>query len=183
MPASPALPPRPDRALPLTRGHLFALAAVSVSMSVLSLFIGVSLGRREAPAVAFPEHAPLVGEDVRSGNLEVLLTRVEQRDAALGLAFPTELPRSALPSSSDGVPRSGYAIEVATRPDEADAQRIVETLRAAGLPAYRLAALVDGVREQRVRIGGFASEDVAGAALSEVSARAGVANAKVVAAP
>ncbi len=180
---SDPLPPRPDRALAMSRAHLFALAALAMSMSVLTFFIGVQLGRKEVPAAPTAAQAPLIRDDVRSGDLEVLLTRVEQARGDPTLTFPGDLPRSELPSSSDAVPHSGYAIEVAAEPTAADAQRLVETLRAAGLAAYRVAALVDGRPEHRVKVGGYTTEESAVAAIPEVKSRAGTEHASVSAAP
>jgi cell division septation protein DedD len=180
---SDLLPPRPDRPLALTRGHLFALGALAVAMSVLTFFIGVQLGHKQGPVAVAPENAPLVPEEVRSGDLEVLLTRVEQAHADPTLSFPRELARSELPSSSDQVPHSGWAIQVAAEPTAEDAQRLVDTLRAAGLSAYRVAALVDGKAEHRVKVGGYVTEDAATAAIPEVKSRAGASEAAVSAAP
>lgn len=180
------LPPRPDRPLAITRAHLFALAALSIAMAVLAFFVGVQLGRREAVVEPAPAGttaiAPLVGEDVRSGDLEVLLTRVEAAQGA-SLTFPSVLPRSELPVASDGVPTDGWAIEVASRRTAGEAQQLVETLRAADLAAYRLAVLVDGKPEHRVRIGGYGSEASAVAAIPEVKSRAGADHASVAPAP
>lgn len=177
------LPPRPDRALALTRAHLFALAALAISMSVLTFFIGIQLGRKQLPAVSAPSAAPLIADEVRSGDLEVLLTRVEQARGDASLSFPSDLPRSELPSSSDQVPTSGWAIQVAAAPTTTDAQRLVDTLRAAGLAAYRVAAIVDGRTEHRVKVGGYPSEEAAVAAIPEVKSRAGSDHASVAAAP
>jgi len=182
------LPPRPDRPLAITRGHLFALAALSIAMAVLAFFIGVQLGRRQVDVAPAPGAsgaaavAPLVGEDVRSGDLEVLLTRVEATQG-VSLSFPTALPRSELPVTSDGVPSRGWSIEIGSRRTADDAQQLVDTLRAADLPAYRLAVLVDGKPEHRVRIGGYASEEHAVAAIPEVKSRAGADRATVAPAP
>lgn len=174
-----------ERPLQLTRGHLFALGALSLALAALAFFLGVSVGRRQ---VEVPEPVVrsdvLVPEEVRSGDLEVLLAKVEATQQ--GVDFPGSLPLSpppVVPDASDGVPSSGWAIQVAVRADETDAQRLVETLRQAGLPAYRVAALVDGKPEQRVRISGYATEAVARAALTEIQARSGSAEALVVAAP
>ncbi len=180
---SEPLPPRPDRALALSRAHLFALAALALSMSVLTFFIGVQLGRKDVPAAPVAAQKPLIPDEVRSGDLEVLLTRVEQARGDPSLLFPADLPRSELPSSSDNVPHTGYAIGVAVEPTAADAQRVVDTLRAAGLAAYRVAALVDGVPEHRVKVGGYATEESAVAAIPEVKSRAGTDHATVAAAP
>ncbi len=171
-----------ERQLSLTRGHLFALGVLSLALAALTFFIGVEVGRQQAPDAPSPVQAGLVPDEVRSGDLEVLLAKVdEHRDASLG--FPRDLVSPALGPSSDGVPTSGFAIQVSEGDDIARAQRLVETLRAAKLPAYRVAAIVDGQALQRVRIGGYSSEESANAARSEVASRAGSGDASVVAAP
>lgn len=175
-------PPAADRPLPITRGHLFAFAALALALAALTFFLGLTVGRRQAAAPPPAAVSALVPEEVRSGDLEVLLSKVEEARPGEGLAFPEELPRSTalvVPSASDGVPTSGFAIEVFVRPDETDAQRLVDTLRAAGLAAYRVAAMVDGKAEHRVKVGGYASEEAAKAALAEVQARAGAPEASV----
>lgn len=178
-------PPPVERPLQLTRGHLFALGAFAVALAALAYFLGVTVGRRqvEAPEPVVKADA-LVPEEVRSGDLEVLLAKVEATQQ--GVDFPADLPQSpapVVPGVSDGAPTSGWAIQVAARADETDAQRLVETLRQAGLQAYRVVALVDGKPEQRVRIGGYSTEAAARAALTEVQARSGSAEATVVTAP
>lgn len=172
----------PERQLALTRGHLFALGALSLALALLTFFIGMEVGGRQSPAAALPAPAGLVPEDVREGRLEALLARVdENRDRSLG--FPRELPAPMVALSSDGVPSSGWAVQVAESPEVDRAQRLVDTLRAADLPAYRVAALVDGKAMHRVKIGGFSTEDAAVASLSELQARAGTASASAVPAP
>jgi cell division septation protein DedD len=216
--------PQPDRQLQLTRNHLFALGAVSLSLAVLAFFVGMQVGKTRAPPVSStPPVAPLVSEEARTGNLEVLLAKVEQAGSKPDpLAFPGELPKTDAPpapvdplappavapatpadpfpdgaregaatipagpsavSTADGVPAGGWAIQVHTRGDAADAQALVETIRAAGLPAYRVEALVEGRSTWRVRVGGFASKEAATSALGEVSGRAGSADAAVTPAP
>lgn len=218
---------RSDRELVLTRGHLFALGALSLALAVLAFFVGLQLGRNEAPVAAVALADPLVREEVRSGDLEVLLGRVEAASRpAAALTFPAELPRTEAPPVApdpaepieavaavapppdpfpgdpprpgsaaiegvDGapalpaqeIPKGAWAVQVASRPDEADAAVLVDTLRAAGLAAYRVPALVDGVALWRVRVGGYASKDSAAANLSEVAARSGSTEAVVTQAP
>lgn len=95
-----------------------------------------------------------------------------------------ELPPGAgTPAASDGVPTTGWSIQVGTRADPTEARQVVETLRAAGLDAYHVSALVDGRAEHRVRVGGYASESAATAALPEIRGRAGTSTATVTHAP
>jgi cell division septation protein DedD len=166
-----------------------------LSLAVLAFFVGMQVGKTQAPpAPAAPPVAPLVSDEARTGDLEVLLARVEQAGNRHDpLAFPGELPKTDVPpppvdpaappveapppvdpfpdapregsatvaagaSASvavDGVPAGGWAIQVASRDTEADAQALVETLRAAGLAAYRVVALVDGKSAWRVRVRGL----------------------------
>lgn len=168
--------------LDLTRGHLFALGALSVAMATLAFFVGVQLGRSQAPEAPPRPTDGLVPDEVRAGDLEAPLARVEERQSA-ALAFPTALPEAMVPSASDGVPSGGWAIEVAQSHREEDAQRLVDTLRAAELPAYRVASLVDGKLSHRIRVGGYASAGTARNAAVEVASRAGAVEGRVVPAP
>jgi cell division septation protein DedD len=220
---------RPNGPLAITKGHLYALGALSFAMSTLTFFIGLQVGRGATAPVAAPAVAALLDEEARTGNLEALLMRVEASHAEGKLIFPTELPKSAppmaplpevgpdgapvepaadaaavppapppvlvpqappegsasvsaapeAPAASDQVPSGGWAIQIGKRESEAEAERLVQTLRAAGLSAYHVEALVDGKPEHRVRVGGYASEAAANAALSEVQGRAGAPSASV----
>ncbi len=92
---SDASRPRATAELPLTRNHLYALGALSLALAVLSFFVGFSAGRGRAVAPPSVAVAKLVPDDVRSGDLEVLLAGVEHATAAdAALSFPAELPRS-----------------------------------------------------------------------------------------
>ncbi len=215
--------PRATNQLPLTRNHLYAMGALSLALALLAFFVGFSLGRGKAAAPPPAPASTFVPEEVRTGDLEVLLAKVEQAnagDAALG--FPAELPRTepppppvdptappveptpppnpfpaesrpgtaalggppvATPTVDEGVPTSGWAVEVAEHTSEADASRYVETLRAAGLEAYRVVALVGGKTVWRVRIGGYSSKDAATAAVPAVASKAGASSATVTPAP
>lgn len=222
---APSLPP--NGALPITRAHLLALGAMSLTMAVLSFFIGLTLGQHAAPPTEGPVVKALLDEEARTGNLEALLMRVEAAQAQERLVFPEELAKSAPPlpplpdpdaeapevapvlppvdpivqpsappishaelagaprevATSDEVPASGWAIQVGEREDVADAERLVVTLRTAGLAAYHVEALVDGHARHRVRVGGYASQEAAKAALIEVGGRAGATDATITQAP
>lgn len=86
-------------------------------------------------------------------------------------------------SPDPNVAQGGWAVQVATRASEAEAAALVETLRAAGVEAYRIVTLVDGVAAWRVRVGGFASKEAAVAALPDVGRAAGADAATVTKAP
>lgn len=219
-------PARTNGQLTLTRGHLYAFGAMSLTLAILAFFVGLQVGRGPAVPTQGPVVRALLDDEARTGDLETLLMRVESARAPDGLVFPRELPKSApplppvpvegevpveaaplppvdpvaapdaapqgeatlapavvAPSTSDGVPTHGWAIQVAVRNDAADADRLVATLREAKLDAYRVEALVDGRSEHRVRIGGYATEAAATAALPEVRGRAGASTATVAHAP
>lgn len=212
--------------LPLTRNHLYALGALSLSLAVLSFLVGLQLGRGDTVAPVAPPPPGLITEEVRSGALEVLLARVESAHAAeTTLRFPEELPHAEPPpaipdpaadptapvepppppvldlpaearpgsasvsgtptvvASTNDLPAGGWAIQVGEYTSEADAGRNVETLRAAGLAAYPIVALVGGETRWRVRIGGFDSKASATANASTIGAQAGAAEPVVVPAP
>ncbi len=100
-------------------------------------------------------------------------------------AGAAEVPGAPAPAPAPlgAVPSSGWALEVGTRPDARDAQLLVDTLGAAGLPAYAMPAAVGGALQYRIRVGGYANKDAATAAATEVAARAGADAATAVAAP
>ena len=173
-----------DPLIQLTRGHLFALGTMSVALAALSFFLGFTVNERmravdaEAPVGA----PPLVADEVRSGSLETLLARVSAQ-APEDLAFTSELVGNGPNLSSDGVPNGGWAIQLSEGTDLPGADAKVAELRAAGVAAYRVAALVDGHKVQRVRVGGYPSRESALGELESVGARLGALAPSVVPAP
>lgn len=171
-----------DQPIQLSRGHLFALGAMSVALAVLTFFLGFTVAERRRPTTDLPpELTPLTAEEVRAGTLESLLARVADEQRA-DLAFPGELERAGNVSEG-GIPTGGWAIQVAEYPDTESAERLVAELRAAELPAYRAAALVDGRKVQRVRVSGFGTRDAALRELESVASRTGASAPVVVPAP
>lgn len=221
--------PRATNQLPLTRNHLYAMGALSLALALLAFFVGFSLGRGKAAAPPpVSAESRFLSEEARTGNLEVLLSKVEQaRGVEEAMAFPSELPKSdpppapvdpnappptepveppppppnpfppearpggaqlttapvATPTVGEDVPTSGWAVEVAEHAVEDDAARNVETLRAAGLSAYRVVAIVGGRTVWRVRVGGYGGKEAATAAMPAVASKAGVTDVKVTPAP
>ena len=194
-------PPRPrDRQVTLTQGHLYALMAMSIALASVTFFLGMQIGRREVPTVEQPPTRALVGEEARTGDLEVLLTKVEQaRPGTQPFEFPLALPRTAPPpmlgteamvsagagiSPQNGkVPKSGWSIEVSTWKEAEEADRELERLVKGGLTAYRVTAMIDGRPSHRVRIGGYPTEAKAAEELAAVSKTTRAAEARVVQAP
>jgi hypothetical protein len=171
-----------DALIPLTRGHLLALGAMSVALACLSFFLGLTVANRgRAPEAEAGGVPPLVAAEVREGTLEALLARVSQQQGA-ELSFPGELAGPGAMSES-GIPTGGWSIQVAEYPDRPSADRLVEELRAAELQAYRVSALVDGHPVQRVRVSGYATRERALTAMESVASRAGSSTPRVVAAP
>jgi hypothetical protein len=171
-----------DQLIPLTRGHLFALGAMSVALACLSFFLGLTVAERTHRGMPEVDGVrPLVADDVREGTLETLLARVSQQQG-IDVAFPGELAVGGS-LSENGVPTGGWSIQVAEYPDTSSADRLVVELRAAELKAYRVAALVDGRSVQRVRVSGYVSREGALVAMESVASRAGAADPRVVAAP
>ncbi len=171
-----------DQPIQLARGHLFALAATSLALSVLTFFLGITVAERTRPSAPVPSGLqPLLADEVRLGSLESLLARVsdEKRSA---LAFPQGLDGAGSVSEA-GVPTGGWAVQVAEYADAPSADRLVAELRAADVAAYRAAALVDGRRVQRVRVSGFASREAALGQMEAVASRAGSSLPTVVPAP
>ena len=195
-------PPRHrDRQLLLTRGHLYALAAMSVALSLVTFFLGIQVGREQRPPVPEQVARPLVDADARSGDLEVLLNKVDQRQPnSQPLQFPASLPVSTPPPATPGegaivppgapappqggvLPHGGFAIQLGTMPSSAAADAELARLDKAGLGAYWVTSIVDGQPVIQVRVGGFSSEKVALESLTSVANTAGARGAKVVPAP
>lgn len=165
----------------LTRGHLLALGALSATLAVLTFLLGIEVGRKRADAPVASEPAGLVPEEVANGQMEELISKVEA-----GRGQPLDFPSAIVAppaAGADGVPTSGWAIQVGEFPDEAGAQALVEKLRAASLPAYKIAAVVEGHPLHRVRVSGFGSKDSATAESARVAKAAEVSEGVVVPAP
>jgi cell division septation protein DedD len=175
-----------DRAIPLTRGQLLALGAMSLALAALSFFVGLAVGQgapaSELAAANKPSVPPLVAEAVQTGSLESLLVRVSGVQAT-EVDFPGALAAAIPHASADGVPLAGWAVQVAEYPDAVGAERLVAQLRELKLPAYAVSALVDGTPQHRVRVGGFSTRESATAAVAAVATSAGSSQPLVVPAP
>lgn len=195
-------PPRPrDRQLLLTRGHLYALAAMAVALSTVTFFLGVQVGREGAPPAPEQVVHPLVEAEARTGDLEVLLNKVDQRQpGSQPLQFPASLPISSPPPAAAGegavvppgapappqggvLPLGGYAIELKTVASGAEADAELEKLKADKVDAYWVTNIVDGQPVIQIRVGGFSSEKLANESLVTVANATGSRGAKVVHAP
>ncbi len=137
------------------------------------------LPRQEEPAPAPPVDGAALAEPVAPAPPPPNPFPAEARPGSVALAAD---PDAVKPPAGD-IPTSGWSIQVAQHAVEADADRYVATLQAAGLPAYQAVALVDGASVWRVRVGGYASKEAAAAALAGVSSKAGATGATVTRAP
>lgn len=69
---------RGEREIWITRGHLYALGATTISVSVLTFVLGFVMGRQEpAPPAQDPPSAALISTEVETDALDDLLARVE----------------------------------------------------------------------------------------------------------
>jgi cell division septation protein DedD len=101
----------------------------------------------------------------------------------LGKAVVAAAPPAAAPAVDSPVPKGGWAIEVATLPNEADAAAQATALRAKNLAAYHIVGLVDGKSIWKVRVGGYGTREAATAAVADVRARSGATAPLVTKAP
>ncbi len=172
----PPLPPRD------------ALLTEAVSSGELEVLLqNVSAQARDAH-LAFPTelpHTPPVVEPVLGPDGAPLPDAPVPGPLPVLVASPAPATSAVVVTSGGtdpvGVaPTDGYAVQVAVTA-KGLAQPLVSDLAAKGVTAYALDALVDGQAEQRVRIGGFASEEAAQAAVPELRALTGTA--EVVKAP
>jgi DedD protein len=179
----------------ITRGHLMALGTATFFIALLAFFIGIQVGRSQSEAPAAISDAALVPDADRQDALEALLLEVESaQEEAPQLAFnetlaqdnapqppveappetpittkiaPENPPTPPPPAPKDApMPKSGWSIQVASYDTVADADARVKQLKARGLTAYRVGALIRGRQWYRVRIGGF--EDKAAAETSRL---------------
>ncbi len=201
---------RPESEAALTRSRLWVLVGVSVCMSITTFILGFQVGRQDVPAAAMPPRDALISEEVRTGNLEVLLQKVSATEKEAHLDFPAELAVSPAPAvepllGPDGLPlpveppapvapvlvagppkegaatvqalggtdllgvapTSGFAVQVAVT-DTEHARAVMAQLADQGVDAYAVDAIVDGQPERRVRVGGYASEAAAAAAMPDL---------------
>jgi len=91
-------------------------------------------------------------------------------------------PPEGEPSAGD-VPRSGWAVQLASYGTVEEAEAHLTRLAEQGHDAYRQAALVGGETRHRVRVGGFSSQKSAGRARDELAVSEGIPDALVVQAP
>lgn len=204
----PELPrSRADHQLSLSRGHLHALGALALALAFLAFFLGYQVGRRQVPEAPVAVAAPLVSEETRNGNLEVLLNKVDETSAKnLALSFPANLPGGAeaapsaptepaptgdgavppanVPPPTEGpVPTGGWALQIGDTHDYAEAQAWMRPLTDAGLAAYRTTEIRDGVPTHRLRVGGYAAQKDAADAVALVAPLLGKESLEVVPAP
>lgn len=184
-------------AVPAPAPPVPALVAREVREGDLQVLLANVEAANAASSLTFPEELPKTepppaSPDPNAPPPDPNAPATQVAAAAPAVAFPApERPGSAAvapapvaaPVPPQEIPAGAFAVQVATRADERDAAALVETLRAAGLSAYRVPSLVDGQSVWRVRVGGYASRDAATAALPEVGARSGSADAVVTAAP
>lgn len=176
---------RPDQ-IWITRSHLLAIALTTLCIALLSFFLGMRAGRSMAGGGAAVGPPPLVADAARQEQLETLLRKVPGQGG--DFSFPKDLPADIPPGSevlapTGDVPTEGWAVQVGSFPtaDEADAR--VAELAQKGLKAYRVAAMADGKRWFRVRVGGYANEAEANKAIPDLRALGGAEPLETTAAP
>ncbi len=185
MQASPSSGPK---GTVLTHAHtLIIWLGVAIVMGV-SGTLGYQAGRRSVVVEQSSEVVPpVLSEEARSGELEALLAKVEATPK-VDVGFTDRLAENrasltAVPEPVGTVPVDGWALQVASTTDEAAATKVMDTLVAAKLPAYRSPALVAGVPTWQVRVGGYPDRDAAAAAGAAVAGVAGIETVVPVKAP
>ena len=125
--------------------------------------------------VALEEDASRLGTDIVIGN--AIETTVEPGpNVNIETPDPTAVDAPSAPSS-------GWAVQVAAYPNANEADTQVTGLVAMDIPAYRVAALVDGRTWYRVRIGGYETEEQALVGRNELRVRLGQPELLIASAP
>jgi len=99
------------------------------------------------------------------------------------LAPPISPPTPPAQPGSGDAPSSGWAVQIASYEDAAQATAHAATLSQDGLSAYTVAGLVDGVTWYRVRIGGYKTVDAANSARAELASQLDLEGLMVATAP
>ena len=107
----------------LTRGHLWALAVTTCSIAVLTLFIGLHIGRAtNGQSTQVADADGLIAQQIEQDPLEDLLSRIEAAaaDAApeASLSFPAALPEQGEPVPVMEAPEAEEAPEAFVEPGE-----------------------------------------------------------------
>lgn len=110
---------RPESESSLTRGRLWVLMGVSLSLTATAFVLGLQVGRQQVPMVALPPRDALISEEARTGNLEVLLQKVSAGGAEAHLAFPAELPVTPPPPPEPVIGPDGLPVAVEAPPPPA----------------------------------------------------------------
>jgi cell division septation protein DedD len=156
-----------------------------VALTIMAGLIGFRVGQRSMTTDVDPERVtPLLPEEVREGELEVLLARVEQAPD-VAIRFTEKLAQSRpelppVPTAFGKVPADGWAVQVAALADKTAAEALVAQLTTAGLPAYASPALADGATTWEVRVGGYPDRDAAAGAQASVARTAQVSSSSVI---
>lgn len=131
-------PPLPssNQSLSLTRGHLHALAVLSISLAFLAFFLGVQVGRRQAPPEPARVTEPLLPDEASHMELEELLVRVEesQKTATASLSFPAELPLTPPPPVGPPTPEDAPAAVTWAPPTESSTTTTMNDATAISAP-------------------------------------------------
>jgi cell division septation protein DedD len=163
---------------------MLSLAVMILALSIGAGVAGFSFGRRSMTTdLDAKERKPLLPEEVREGELEVLLARVEQAPD-VSIRFTDKLAQSRpelppVPTAFGKVPADGWAIQVASLADKTAAEALVTQLTTAGLSAYGSPALADGVTTWEVRVGGYPDRDSAAGAQASVARSAQVSSSSI----
>jgi hypothetical protein len=172
----------------LTHAHTLILWLGLAIVVVVASTVGYQMGRRSVAVEQESDAAvPVIAEEARTGELEALLAKVEATPT-VDVGFTDRLAENrasltSVPEPVGAVPVDGWALQVASTTVEADAAKVMDTLVAAKLPAYRSPALVAGVPTWQVRVGGYRDRDAAAAASAAVATAAGVEKVTPVRAP
>jgi len=107
----------------LTRGHLWALAVTTCSIAVLTLFIGLHIGRAtNGQSTKVADGDGLIAHQIEEDPLEDLLSRIEAAAAdatpEASLSFPAALPEQGEPVPVMEAPEAAEEPEAFVEPGD-----------------------------------------------------------------
>jgi cell division septation protein DedD len=197
----------------ITKAHVAALGVTTLALASLAFFVGMEVGRGGEGGGEGSARVQLLPDATSDAELEALLLEVEAAQRTEELAFqevltapkpppppsfvpdapvdPATTPAAVAEPPADPEPTpggaarplEGWVVQVASYHTEGEADARVAQLEAAGIDAYRVAAMVQGRTWHRVRVGGYPTKEAANEGRLDLAGRLGTDDLQVAVAP